>query len=196
MIGRAAKAEKERCVSVRLAPDTMTYVTALLPVTQGVSVYAALKRQADTLVERVTGRPAEVPEPIGVNLVISDQALLGVDDDAAVIAGYGPIPAAVARDMVLDAAVDKRSKATLRRLYATPSSGALVAMESRSRCFPRGLADFIAARDQRCRTPYCDAPIRHRDHVTPRCRGGRPARRTGRAAASTATTPRRPLAGR
>jgi len=29
------------------------------------------------------GRPADVPEPIAVNLVISDQALLGVHDDAA-----------------------------------------------------------------------------------------------------------------
>ena len=45
-------------------------------------------------------------------------------------------------------------------------------MESRSRCFPRGLAAFIALRDQRCRTPYCDAPIRHRDHAQPRNRGG------------------------
>jgi hypothetical protein len=48
----------------------------------------------------------------------------------------------------------------------------LVAMESRSRCFPKGLAMFIGLRDQRCRTPYCDAPIRHRDHAQPRNRGG------------------------
>ena len=27
-------------------------------------------------------------------------------------------------------------------------------------------------RDQRCRTPYCDAPIRHRDHAEPHNRGG------------------------
>jgi hypothetical protein len=34
------------------------------------------------------------------------------------------------------------------------------------------LAGFIGVRDQTCRTPYCDAPIRHRDHATPRNRGG------------------------
>ena len=45
-------------------------------------------------------------------------------------------------------------------------------MESRSRCFPRGLARFIGLRDQTCRTPYCDAPIRHRDHAQPHNRGG------------------------
>ncbi|NBQ44058.1 MAG: HNH endonuclease [Mycobacteriaceae bacterium] len=58
------------------------------------------------------------------------------------------------------------------RLYRHPRSGALVAMESRSRLFPAGLARFIALRDGTCRTPYCDAPIRHTDHATPAARGG------------------------
>ncbi|MGH3525535.1 MAG: HNH endonuclease, partial [Mycobacterium sp.] len=57
-------------------------------------------------------------------------------------------------------------------LYAHPDSGALVAMQSRARRFPRGLANFIGLRDQRCRTPYCDAPIRHRDHARPWAGGG------------------------
>ena len=35
---------------------------------------------ADTLFERVTGRPAETPEPVAVNLVIADETLLGGDD--------------------------------------------------------------------------------------------------------------------
>ena len=52
---------------------------------------------ADTLVERVTGRPAETPEPVAVNLVMTDETLLGGDTTPAVVEGYGPIPAAVAR---------------------------------------------------------------------------------------------------
>jgi hypothetical protein len=47
-----------------------------------------------------------------------------------------------------------------------------VSMESRARLFPRGLATFIALRDQQCRTPYCNAPIRHRDHAQPWAGGG------------------------
>jgi hypothetical protein len=186
VVDRAAKAESERTVTIRPAPDTMTWVTALLPVAQGVSVYAALKRaadttfddrtrgqvMADTLVERVTGRPAEIAQPIAVNLLISDETLLGDDDSAAVVDGYGPIPAAVARHLVSDAVADARTRATLRRLYRHPGSRALMAMESRTRRFPKGLAKFIGLRDQRCRTPYCDAPIRHRDHAQPRHRGG------------------------
>ncbi|SOJ54785.1 hypothetical protein MSIMFB_02278 [Mycobacterium simulans] len=186
VVDRAAKAESERTVTIRPAPDTMTWVTALLPVAQGVAVYAALRRaadttfddrtrgqvMADTLVERVTGRPADVAEPVAVNLVISDETLLGHGDTPAVVDGYGPIPAAVARNLVSDAVADTRSGATLRRLYRHPRSGALVAMESRSRCFPKGLAAFIGLRDQGCRTPYCDAPIRHRDHAQPHHLGG------------------------
>jgi hypothetical protein len=103
---------------------------------------------------------------------MSDQTLLGEDNSPAVIEGYGPIPAEVARGLVSGAVTDERSKATLRRLYRHPKTGALVAMESRSRCFPKGLATFIGLRDQTCRTPYCDAPIRHRDHAQPRNRSG------------------------
>ena len=185
VVDRAARAETERGVTVRPAPDCMTYLTALLPMTQGVSVYAALKRQADgcgdgrsrgqimadTLVERVTGRPATVPTPIAVNLVISDDTLTG-GAGPAVVSDYGPVPAEIACRLVQQAMTDPASKATLRRLYASPATGALVAMESRSRLFPKGLARFIGMRDQRCRTPYCDAPIRHTDHSTPYARGG------------------------
>ncbi len=186
VVERAAKAENERTVTIRPAPDTMTYVTALLPVTQGVSVFAALKRaadttfddrsrgqvMADTLVERVTGCQAAVPTPVAVNLVLTDETLLGGADTPADLYGYGPIPAAVARGLVAGAVNDRRSRATLRRLYVHPAAGALVAMESRARLFPRGLASFIELRDQRCRTPYCDAPIRHRDHAEPWAGGG------------------------
>ncbi len=186
VVDRAAKAETERTVTIRPAPDTMTYLTALLPVAQGVSVYAALRREADvcadgrsrgqvmadTLVARITGRSAAAATPIAVNLVLSDETLFGASNAPANIGGYGPMPAAVARELVSDAVSDKRSHAMLRRLYAHPTSGALVAMESRARLFPRGLASFIELRDQRCRTPYCDAPIRHRDHARPWVVGG------------------------
>ena len=132
VVERAAKAENERTVTIRAAPDTMTYLTALLPVAQGVSVYATLRREADTrydgrsrgqvmadtLVERVTGHDATVPTPIAVNLVLSDETLLGGDSAPAEICGYGPIPAAVARAMVSGAvATDARER---RCVSSTP----------------------------------------------------------------------------
>ena len=186
VVDRAAKAEADRTVTIRPAPDCMTYVTVLLPVRMGVGLYAALKRtaettfddrsrgqiMADTVFERVTGCPAQQPASVALNLVMSDAALWGQDNAPAVLDGYGPIPASLAQQMVRDAVVDKRSLAMLRRLYRQPKSGALVGMESRSRFFPKGLAGFIGMRDRTCRTPYCDAPIRHRDHAVPSSRGG------------------------
>jgi 5-methylcytosine-specific restriction endonuclease McrA len=60
----------------------------------------------------------------------------------------------------------------LRRLYTAPGAGDLVGMDSRARLFPAGLRRFVQARDDTCRTPYCDAPIRHHDHVVPWHAGG------------------------
>lgn len=188
---RARRAASERAVWVRPAPDTMTYVTALLPVVQGVGVYAALKASADaarmrgdargagqvmadTLVERVAGQQAADAVPVTVNLVLSDATLLGAGHEPALVldgAGAGGlVPAQVARNLV--AAGLDADAVWLRRVYADPA-GRLVAASSTSRFFADGLADLLRVRDQGlCRTPYCDAPIRHVDHVLPAGRGG------------------------
>ncbi|WP_040003943.1 DUF222 domain-containing protein [Gordonia alkanivorans] len=184
VVARKAKAEKDRRVSVRPAPDLMTQLSALLPMTQGISVYASLKKHADsilgaddrthaqimadTLVERVTGRSAAEPVPVSVDMIMSDECLFGLNDSAAEVKGYGPIPAAVARELVAaSVSPDGETASTMRRIYARPSDGALVAMESKSRTFPAALAHFVRLRDQRCRTPYCGAPIAEIDHAKP-----------------------------
>jgi hypothetical protein len=186
VVDRAVRAESERTVTIRPAPDAMTYVTVLLPMAKGVAVYATVRRaadtcgdgrsrgqvMADTVYERVTGRPAEAPVPVAVNLVITDESLLAGGTEPARVPGYGPLPAAIARRLVVAAGTDRRSRATLRRLYKHPRGGALVAMESRARLFPKGLSRFIDLRDGTCRTPYCGAPIRHHDHASAHGRGG------------------------
>ncbi len=75
----------------------------------------------------------------------------------------------MARELVAaSVSPDGETASTLRRVYARPSDGALVAMESRSRGFPPALAHFIRLRDQRCRTPpYCGSPIAEIDHAKP-----------------------------
>jgi hypothetical protein len=60
----------------------------------------------------------------------------------------------------------------LRRLFTHPRTGELVALDARARGFPAGLRRFLRLRDQTCRTPWCDAPVRHADHVEPRESGG------------------------
>lgn len=193
VVRRARRAEAERSVSLRPAPDTMSYLTGLLPVAQGVAVLAALRKaaeaaraqgdsrtrgqvMADTLVEWVTGQEQAAAVAVEVQLVMSERTLLAGDDEPAVVPGYGTVPAAWARAL-LAGLLGRDSDGAgcwvwLRRLFTNPRTGQLVQLDSRRRTVPPGLARFIDLRDQTCRTPWCDAPVRHRDHVVPHARGG------------------------
>lgn len=207
---RSAYAVTQRNVSIRPAPDTMVWFTALLPVAQGVAAFAALTKQAntlrapgdersrgqvmaDTLVERVTGQTTAAGVPVQVTLVMGERSLQGRSEDPVTVQGHRPIPASVARDLIKDS--NGGAGFWLRRLYARPSDGQLVAMESKARFFPTKLAELIALRDQRCRTLYCDAPIRHTDHIRPTPLVVPPVSATAKDSASTATTSKSPQAG-
>ena len=183
-IRRTRGARSDRHVSLRPAPDTMSYLTAFLPVEQGVACLAALQRaadtarsdgdagsrgqvMADTLVERATGQATAADVEVEVQVVMTDSTLLTDDRTPARVVGYGPIHASLARQVVREA-----PRAWLRRLYTRPGSNSLVAMDSRRRPFDGALREFLVVRDQVCRTPWCDAPIRHADHVTRVADGG------------------------
>ncbi len=188
VVARARRAETERTVTLRPAPDTMTYLTALLPVAQGVAAYAALTRDADTrrsqgesrtrgqvmadtLVERLTGQAAAEKVPLEVGLIMTGPSLLADDDEPAHVPGYGPVPAGWARDLVRGR-LDDDAGVWVRRLFHAPGAGELTQLDSRARLAPAGLARFVTTRDRTCRTPWCDAPIRHQDHITPWADGG------------------------
>ncbi len=100
-VERLGKAESERRVSVRPAPDVMSRLSALLPVAQGVACQAALTRhadtligtgdgrtrgqiKADTLVERVTGQVQASEVGVEINLVMTDETLRA--DDGQLVA--------------------------------------------------------------------------------------------------------------
>jgi hypothetical protein len=187
VVDRNASAPKDRRVTMRPKPDAMVQLSALLPMTAGIAAYAALKQHADglvgdgdrthaqvmadTLLERLTGKTGAEDVAVSVDVVVSAEVLAGGADGAAEVPGYGPIPADTARSLITDA-LDADSLVTLRRLFANPDSGALVAMESRARIFPTGLRRFITRRDVSCRMPYCDAPIAEIDHALPHHDGG------------------------
>ncbi|MGJ3191533.1 HNH endonuclease [Paenarthrobacter sp. FR1] len=206
---RAAHAATERTVSLRPAPDTMTYLTALLPAAQGVAAYAALTRaadtarsggdaraadtartgggsrtggdsraggdsrsrgqvMADTLVERITGKSGGIGG-VELQLVMTDRTLFQSDSEPARLQGYGIVPSEWARTLV---GAGGEFAVWLRRLYTAPATGELLTTDSKARFFPPRLRRFIETRDDTCRTPYCDAPIRHIDHINPWHAGG------------------------
>lgn len=198
---RARQAEADRKVTVRPAPDTMSYVTGLLPVASGVAVFAALgvaadrmraagdprskaQLMADLFVARLTDQPmtgvdtttgeviadaAPPTVPVAVNINVPAATLAGGHDAATVSAeGVAPhtIPAEVARLMVGNA-IEAGVAAWFRQVFVSPQ-GRLVGMTSKQRHFPPALADFLSLRGMGiCATPWCDAPVRHADHVRP-----------------------------
>lgn len=149
VVARTSRAEGDRCVTIRPAPDTMTWLTGHLPVKEGVAVYAALRAEADRLVGAGDGR------------------------------NRGQIMADTLRTWIRDGLAADAAQVELRRLFAAPETGQLVAMESKGRYFPKPLADFIELRDRWCRTPWCGAPVRHVDHVTAHGAGGPTSGRNG-----------------
>ncbi|MDP0396892.1 HNH endonuclease [Tsukamurella strandjordii] len=187
-VDRVALAAKDRRVTIRPAPDCMARVSVLLPVAQAVGLYASLKTAADSLFgapgeprnraqimadtafARITGRDSAEGQPVTVNLTMPATVLFGDAKGTAHLAGGGTLPAEIARHLI--GAATANSIAWVKRLYVQPESGAVVALDSRSRLFPAGLAEVIAARDRYCRTPYCDAPIAHTDHIVPHAKGG------------------------
>lgn len=103
--------------------------------------------------------------------------------------GWGPVPTSMAREHLLrlleedvDGDTDgvggrtvERAQCAgfwLRRLWTGPDGRDVVAMDSRRRFFHGGLRRLLELRDPTCRVPWCDAPARQIDHVTPVAHGG------------------------
>lgn len=187
---RCLRARADRRVTSRRLDDGTGQLTAILPLEVLASVRAALDAaaataraegddrtggqvRADTLAARITGvDPATGALPVRVNLVIGVESLLGEGTEPGLVSGEGFLPAALCTSLVRRAS--EAAKASLRRLFATPADRALVAMESTSRSFDGLLAEFLDLRDGGiCRTPGCNAVIRHHDHVDRSADGGR-----------------------
>lgn len=180
------RARKDRRVGLRPAPGTMSVLSGLLPVEQGVACMASLRAHtdtvvaggdarsrdqimADTMVERLTGQAQAHNIDAEVNLVLPVDALLDPDAGApADLVGHGPLPGGIARDLLATTA----GKRWWRPLFTRPGD-LLVEGDPRRRRFDGFLATLIGLRDGgRCRDAFCDAPIRHTDHIVQRRAAG------------------------
>jgi hypothetical protein len=165
----------------------MSLLTGFLPVEQGAACHAALRRHtdavvaagdarsrdqimADTMVERLTGQARASDVNVEVGVVIPVDALLDPGSGGtAEVVGHGPVPAGIARDLLATTG----GRRWWRRLFTAPDGGPLIGCDPRRRRFDGVLAHLISVRDGgRCRDPYCDAPIRHHDHVQRHGAGG------------------------
>ncbi|MGP9682371.1 HNH endonuclease [Brachybacterium sp. AOP3-A1-3] len=148
---------------------------------------------ADALVDTVLGRDGAMEQvELDLGVIITDRALFRPDaGDPAHIEGYGPVPPEAVREQLRAAVAPRRAepgaehdgpdpygedgpatRATIRRLFTHPTTGELVAVESRGRAFPPALEKFLTWRDTSCRGPFCNAQSRQNDHIRPYAQGG------------------------
>ncbi|CAB4996923.1 unannotated protein [freshwater metagenome] len=85
--------------------------------------------------------------PISINVTVDLPTLLGLAENPGELAGYGAIPASLARELAADG--------KWRRFITDPYSGALLDYGRESYQPPQELVDFLIARDRTCRFPGC-----------------------------------------
>lgn len=130
-------------------------------------------KRADALIaicSQYLGDPSKSVEahrrPLTVNVTIDLPTLLGLAENPGQLAGYGPIPASVARQFAADA--------RWKRFITEPQTGNLLDFGRESYEPPQALKDFLIARDRTCRFPGCrrSALLSDLDHAESWSDGG------------------------
>lgn len=185
----AASARDTRRVSCYRESDGLSTIVAILPAEDAQIVMSAIEsfvlqgeddgrsidmKRADALSAlaswALTQKGAMVRphrRPITVNVTVDLPTLLGLAENPGQLAGYGAIPASLARSLASDS--------TWRRFITEPTTGALLDFGRESYEPPQSLVDFLLARDRTCRFPGCRAPahLSDLDHAQSWESGGR-----------------------
>jgi hypothetical protein len=85
--------------------------------------------------------------PITISVAIDLQTLMGLAENPGQLAGYGAIPASVARRLAADG--------NWQRFVSDPTTGNLLDFGREKYTPPQELVDYLLARDRICRFPGC-----------------------------------------
>ena len=174
-----ADARDTRKVTCYRESDGISTVIAILPAEDAQMLLSAIEsfvlrtpstqdgrnmdmRRADALTAIATQVLAESSQevrphrrPITVNVTVDLPTLMGLAQNPGQLAGYGPIPASLARSLA--------AEGSWRRFITDPISGALLDFGRESYQPPQQLVDFLLARDRTCRFPGCRQSARLSD---------------------------------
>jgi hypothetical protein len=100
-----------------------------------------------------------------IQIVMSAATLLGLDEQPALLRGYGAIPAEIARRIADTTTTHDPGTLNIRRLFCDPVDGRLLTMDTHTRRFTGPLRAFAIYRDQDCN--ISGATIRDIDHIRP-----------------------------
>lgn len=194
---RHLRALADRRVGFQAVEDGMVELPVLLGAAEGQLIYTRLtaaatllpaadprtmdQKRVDLLVDAVlSGLPdGALPRMQGrrpaIQVVVSADTLLGLDDQPAHLSGYGAITADTARRLAAD------ESGTWRRLLTDPDTGRLLDIGERHYRPAQRLRDYVKARDDTCAFPTCNQPGYRCefDHITPFSEGGRTCRCNG-----------------
>jgi Domain of unknown function (DUF222)/HNH endonuclease len=187
---RHQRALAERRVEYHPGEDGMASLTAVLPAPEAQLIYIRLtaatdllpaedrrsrdQQRADLLTDAIlSGLPLDaLPRVQGrrpaIQVTVSADTLLGLDDQPGHLTGYGPITADTARRLAAD------TSGTWRRLLTDPDTGALLDISADRYRPPQRVRDYLAARDDTCAFPTCQQPgyRSEPDHTIPFDQGG------------------------
>ena len=176
---RCRRARKDRSVSLQPVANGMAVLSAYLPAPDAAAAFTVVdalagthrhpgddrnvdQRRADAfagvflhiLDTGVTPAGAELPrrqgKRVGVQVTVGAGTLLGLDELPGELAGYGPIPADMARELAQDG--------TWRAILVDPVTGTFLARGDASYRPGADLTGTVMARDVTCTHPYCGQP--------------------------------------
>jgi hypothetical protein len=172
-----SKARDARRVSCYRENDGMSTIVAILPAHDAQLVMSAIEsfvlhsendernmdmKRADALAEIAAWALSQSNDevrphrrPLTVNVTVDLPTRLGLAENPGQLAGYGAIPASLARSLATDA--------KWQRFITDPTTGALLDFGRESYEPPQALVDFLLARDRTCRFPGCRAPAYRAD---------------------------------
>ena len=118
------------------------------------SILSADMKRADALTFIASQALASIADdvrphrrPITISVAIDLPTLLGLAENPGQLAGYGAIPASVARRLAADG--------TWQRFVSDPTTGNLLDFGREKYTPPQELVDYLLARDRICRFPGC-----------------------------------------
>src|SRR5215217_682138 len=183
---RAEARRKDRCVELTHEDDAMASLTGYLPAEVASAGYQrinALARglktreetrsldqlRADVFADLLVGKSdhgTNLAPQVFIHMPIG--TALGITDEGCELAGHGPIPGSIGRQIMNDPG------SVWRKVLTDPVSGAVLDVGRTRYRPPQALADLVQARDRECRMPGCHRPahVGDIDHYQPWAKGG------------------------
>ena len=174
---RARKARAGRKIVLSPQDNGMATLSADLPAEVAASAYArvdAMARRlrnngdhrtleqlrADVYAALLLGQDPGVGAPRAAAVVFLHMPIdtaLTMSDSGCELTGYGPLPAAIAREIMTN------PHSMIRKVLTDPASGAVRDLGRTRRRPSAFLRDFVTARDRECAAPGCHRPAHHCD---------------------------------